>query len=222
MEAVRARGRGRGRQRERERERERERGVGHGRRGYAQDNISDDIRATLMRSCGQTQTDGRICNPTRAQLACFSVFTVVYFVFYFCITVFLRYCIYCTVKYSTVMCSIELMSFVTFQYFHFWLLWKPLLEKKQNKNCKCCIELHRMITDELNKKQWKLKTAVFYIKYTSVLLLIWKCIHMMQVCIILSSESHFDKGLLGFDSKVSIRHRCEWFISQCCVLCACV
>ncbi len=132
---------------EEDKERERERGVGHGRRGYAQDNISDDIRATLMRSCGQTQTDGRICNPTRAQLACFSVFTVVYFVFYFCITVFLRYCIYCTVKYSTVMCSIELMSFVTFQYFHFWLLWKPLLEKKQNKNCKCCIELHRMITD---------------------------------------------------------------------------
>ncbi len=68
--------------------------------------------------------------------------------------------------------SIELMSFVTFQYFHFWFLWKPFVrKKKQNKNCKCCIELHRMLIDELNKN-WKLKTAVFYITYTSVLLLI--------------------------------------------------
>ena len=55
-----------------------------------------------------------------------------------------------------------------------------------------------------------------------MLLLIWKCIHMIQVCIILSSEWHFDKGLLGFDRRVSIWHRCEWYISQCCVLFACV
>ena len=55
-----------------------------------------------------------------------------------------------------------------------------------------------------------------------MLLLIWKCIHMMQMCIILSSECHLYKELLGFDSRVSIWHRCEWFISQCCVLFACV
>jgi len=35
---------------------------------------------------------------------------------------------------------------------------------------------------------------------------------MMQVCVILSSELHFDKGMLGFDSRVSIWHRCEWFV----------
>ena len=28
--------------------------------------------------------------------------------------------------------------------------------------------------------------------------------HIMQVCVILSSELHFDKGLLGFDSRVSV------------------
>ena len=55
-----------------------------------------------------------------------------------------------------------------------------------------------------------------------MLLLLWKCIHMMQVCIILSSEWHFDKALLRFNSRVSIWHRCEWYISQCCVLFACV
>ncbi len=36
------------RERERGRGRQRERGVGHGRRGYARNNISDDIRATLV------------------------------------------------------------------------------------------------------------------------------------------------------------------------------
>jgi len=44
----------------------------------------------------------------------------------------------------------------------------------------------------------------------------------VQVCVILSSELHFDKGMLGFDRRVSIWHRCEWYISQCFVTFTCV
>lgn len=45
---------------------------------------------------------------------------------------------------------------------------------------------------------------------------------MMHAGIHLSSEWHFDKGLLGFDSWVSNGQRWEWCISPWCFLCLCV